>query len=93
MTGKIVIIIITTIITIIITNGNLCVNISSHTNREEKDRNWYWQYKIVEIVESGVARVDHIFENTFVKSLLFRKQRTVTVTASAKQQCLGISAL
>ncbi|GFS25336.1 copine-8 [Elysia marginata] len=59
MSGKIVRIITTTII-IIITNGNLSINISSHTNKQEKDKNCYWQYKIVEIVESGVAKVDHI---------------------------------
>ncbi|GFR98403.1 mitochondrial folate transporter/carrier [Elysia marginata] len=39
LSGKIVrIIIITTTITIIITNGNLSINISSHTNRQEKDK-------------------------------------------------------
>ncbi|GFR65294.1 hypothetical protein ElyMa_003653000 [Elysia marginata] len=56
MSGKIVRIITTTII-IIITYGNLSINISSHTNRQEKDKNCHWQYKIV---ESGVAKVDHI---------------------------------
>ncbi|GFR61948.1 hypothetical protein ElyMa_000117600 [Elysia marginata] len=56
MSGKIIIIIITTIIT----DGNLSINISSHTNREEKDKNCHWQHNIVEVVESGVAKVDHI---------------------------------
>ncbi|GFS22792.1 clathrin light chain [Elysia marginata] len=55
MTGKIVLIIITIII-IITTTGNLSINISSHTNREEKDKNCHWQYKTVDIVESGVAK-------------------------------------
>ncbi|GFR95880.1 hypothetical protein ElyMa_006283600 [Elysia marginata] len=55
MSGNTIIIIFTTII-IIITNGNLRNNISSHTNREEKDINCDWQYKIVEIVESGVVK-------------------------------------
>ncbi|GFR83606.1 conserved ATPase domain protein [Elysia marginata] len=59
MSGKILRIITTTII-IIITNGNFSINISSHTNRQEKDKNCHWQYKSVEIVESGVAKVDHI---------------------------------
>ncbi|GFR80721.1 hypothetical protein ElyMa_004051500 [Elysia marginata] len=57
MSGKIIIIITTTII-IIITNGNLSINISSHTDK--KDKNCDWQCKIVEIVESGVAKKDHI---------------------------------
>ncbi|GFR59695.1 hypothetical protein ElyMa_005389800 [Elysia marginata] len=62
MSGKIII--------TIITNGNVSINISSHTNREKKDKNCHWQYKIVEIVESEVAKVDHI-ENIFAKSILF----------------------
>ncbi|GFR87285.1 hypothetical protein ElyMa_002489600 [Elysia marginata] len=57
--GKIVRIITTTII-IIITDGNLIITVSSNTNRQEKDKNCHRQYKIVEIVESGVAKVDHI---------------------------------
>ncbi|GFR99449.1 hypothetical protein ElyMa_002793000 [Elysia marginata] len=43
MSGKIVRIITTTII-IIITHGNLSINISSHTNRQEKDKNCHWSY-------------------------------------------------
>ncbi|GFR65531.1 hypothetical protein ElyMa_000205300 [Elysia marginata] len=62
MSGKIVRIITTTIF-ISITNGHLSINISSHTNKQEKDKNWHWQYKIVKIVESGVAKVDHIWKH------------------------------
>ncbi|GFS06778.1 hypothetical protein ElyMa_002972900 [Elysia marginata] len=90
MSGKIIIVIITTIIIIII-NGNLSINISSHTNREEKDKKCHWQYKILEWLRWTTS------ENIFIKSLLFHMQRTVTrtvtVTVSAKQQYLGISAL
>ncbi|GFS14363.1 hypothetical protein ElyMa_004905600 [Elysia marginata] len=51
--GGIIIIIIN-----IITNGNLSINISSHTNREEKDKNCDWQYKVVEKV--GREWLSHI---------------------------------
>ncbi|GFR99805.1 hypothetical protein ElyMa_006382600 [Elysia marginata] len=94
MSGKNVRIITTTII-MIITNGNLSINVSSQTNKKKT------KIATGSIILWKLWNLEWLrwttFENIFVKSLLFRTQRTVTktvtVTVSAKQQYLGISAL
>ncbi|GFS20495.1 hypothetical protein ElyMa_006900800 [Elysia marginata] len=87
MSGKIIMKTFTIII--IITNGNLSINISSHTEKKTKiaigsAKLW----KLWNLERLGRTT----FENIFVKSLLFHMQRTADVTVLAKQQYLGISA-
>ncbi|GFS10636.1 hypothetical protein ElyMa_004814300 [Elysia marginata] len=66
----------------IITYGNL----SSHTNRQEKDKNCHEQYKIVEIVESGVAKVDHICKH-------FRQESSVPHAENSHCHCVSEAAV